>query len=121
MGYLLILILILVVISTFGGIQYYDRPQTINFTTFMPEVFEFCGKSIASGDSEYTLLQSWFESNQENWHASMVTYVPKVTYSGDNLNVIIIRGFIVVNYNKGKNWAQVTNSAITTSLASTCN
>jgi len=117
MGYLLIL----VVVSGFGLLQYHDRSQTINFTAFMPDVFEFCGKTIISSDSEYTRLQSWFESNQENWHASVVSYLPMHMYSGNNLSVNLMGDFTVVNYNDGENWAQVTNTAITKNLTSTCN
>ncbi len=100
---------------------YWEREQKINFTHLLPPKLQYCGNNITSEDIEHSELKSWFKSNQQGWRNTLVTYVPKTTYTGSGISVNILDNAVIVNYQNSLDmWNQVIKEKKNNELLNKC-
>ena len=113
---LLLLFLTSILVAT---VMYWQRSQNIDFSQIMPKQLMHCDQLITASDPSYISLYQWFEKNQEDWHLSLVSYVPTHTFSNKHFNANVMKNRVVVNYTDGKNWS-VTKTSSTKEIITLC-
>lgn len=97
-----------------------ETSQSINFSKFMPQSFEFCGQEITPESANYQSLLNWFKSNSNGWQKSPASYVPGQVFKSENMTVNIINNLVIVNYQSKGAWSQLVKKANTGGLVKPC-
>ena len=84
---------------------YVFREQEIR-TDFIPQKFEFCGKSISTGDREYDELVKFLTINKGGWVASFVSFAPTQVYNSPAFKVNVMSKQVVVSYKTDEGYPQ---------------
>ena len=93
LGFITISIVTLVVASYL----YVFRDQDIRID-YIPQKFEYCGKVIVKGNSEYDEVVKVLMNNRDGWVTSFVSYVPTRVYSSSAFRVNVLGKMVVVSY-----------------------
>ena len=94
---------------------------TINFTTIMPDAFEFCGKEIGRADPEYKALWNWFNNNTTGWYESTRQYELETVYMAKTMRVNMTDNKVIVSYAASGVGAQHVRAAKTAAFSKLCN
>jgi hypothetical protein len=112
------LLLLLTSILVMAAI-YWQRSQNFDFSQIMPKQLMHCDQLITVNDPSYISLYNWFENNSVGWHSTLVSYVPRHTFSNKHFHVNVMESRVVVNYSDGKSWS-VTKTYSTKEIISLC-
>lgn len=100
---------------------YWERNQTIDFSLILPSTLHYCGREITTNDREYLVLSEWLKKNKTNWVNSLVSYVPKVTFSSPTISINVLKNIVVVNYAiTNSEWNQVVQKTGKSDFLFTC-
>lgn len=94
---------------------------TINFTEIMPPEFEFCGKKVARGSTEYDALWGWFNNNTTGWYESKRQYELDLVYTSATMRVNLKKTRVIVSYAGAGSVGQVVKAAKTAGFNRLCN
>ncbi len=112
---------VLIIAGVASTFLFWNRTQQIDFTIYFPNTLNHCGESINQKDKEYVDLYNWLKTNKNGWKNTLVTFVPKNTYTSAKFSVNILDNGVIVNYqNKNGSWKQVQNEKKADELSDVC-
>ena len=78
---------------------------------------------IKSDDEGFLNLKSLLVKHSNEWYIDINNYAPTISFHGNNINIVINRGSLVVNYKHDLfGWIQLKNDAeVTYSESDFCN
>ena len=94
---------------------------TMNFTTMMPEEFQFCGKKVARGSAEYETLWNWFSNNTTGWYESGAEFELELVYESPTMRVNLTKTRVIVSYAGAGSVGQLVKAAKTSGFKTLCN
>lgn len=115
-----LIIVFLVASSALLHSAYASAYGTINFTDIMPPEFEFCGKQVARGSTEYDALWGWFNNNTTGWYESKREYELKLVYTSATMRVNLTKTRVIVSYAGAGSVGQVVKAAKTAGFNRLC-
>jgi hypothetical protein len=117
----IIYFVITLIILTLTGIGYWERKQTIDFSSMLPKSLKYCGREITSKDEQYMELFTWFKNNRTEWVNTPVSYAPGTIFWSPKIIINVLRRGVVVNYSPSSNeWGQVSKEKKEGELLMTC-
>jgi hypothetical protein len=64
---------------------------------------------IKKGDKIYDDLFNWISVQNNKWKRDYLTYAPQNIFCSDQLNINVINGIVIINFQvKGNKWIQIT-------------
>lgn len=93
---------------------------TMNFTTMMPDEFEFCGKKVARGSVEYETLWNWFSNNTTGWYESTAPFELELVYNSQTMRVNLTKTRVIVNYAGAGSVGQLVKASKTAGFSTLC-
>lgn len=94
---ILVRVLLLLIVIAISAYFYIFRQQELA-VRFIPNEFEYCGKTISVGDKSYEEIVRWLKKNKNGWVLSYVTYVPRMVYRHPAFIVNVLEDGVVVSY-----------------------
>ena len=100
---------------------YYNRNQSIDFSSKLPTSFKYCNKTINSNHPNYIDLKNWLKLNQENWKNNPASHMPVIYYYSPTISINIQKNRVIINYEySNKNYHQVSREKKTEELIHIC-
>lgn len=108
-------------VMTVALMSWIDRSQRIDFTKYIPDVWETCEGRIESGTARYEDLKFWIQSNKSNWRNSFATApTGGYTYSSDKIRINVYDSDVIIRYRTKGSWTQMSQQADTVNINGTC-
>lgn len=110
-----------VVIGILVAQRIYTWPQTIDFTTMLPDSLYRCNRLQATGDPDYDQLVEWFSKNTTGWEKTPASYTRQNIFERGGFTVHVMDKAVAINYPlESGEWNQVIRSKLESELTAEC-